>query len=107
MGNNNSDTGEAMSAEKIQKMVQQLSNALTERGLILCMDTDNNFSVQEIDPREWDGDKDDEYTAKIKAAHPMNTKDHETYRKACDMVHNRHSKHALIDLVNWLLKGQP
>lgn len=49
------------------------------------------------------GDKPDEYTAEIQAAHPMATKDYATYTKAVGMVGNRHSKYALVDLVNWLL----
>jgi hypothetical protein len=49
-------------------------------------------------------DKDDEYTARITAAHPMMTGDHKTYRVALEMIGNRHSKYALVNLVNWLLR---
>jgi hypothetical protein len=31
----------------------------------------------------------------------------DTYWTALEMVSNRHSKGALVELVNWLLKGQP
>lgn len=39
----------------------------------------------------------------IQAAHPVRSGDHETYAEARRLVGARHSKHALIDLVNWLL----
>jgi hypothetical protein len=53
------------------------------------------------------GDRSDEWSKRIAAAHPMETGDHVTYIKAMEMVGNRHSKGALVELVNWLLKGQP
>jgi len=53
------------------------------------------------------GDKDDEWSARIAAAHPLQTGDAATYGVAMEMVGNRHSKGALVELVNWLLKGQP
>lgn len=53
------------------------------------------------------GDKDDEWTARIDAAHPVLTGDSATYDLAMQMVGHRHSKGALVKLVNWLLKGQP
>lgn len=60
------------------------------------------FSIesQELD---W-GDRDDEWTDEIKAAHPLNTGSHDTYAIACEIVHNRHSKFALVALVNCLLR---
>lgn len=51
----------------------------------------------------WD-DKPDEFTAAIEKAHPVVTREHQRYALAMRMVGNRHSKGALIDLVNWLLK---
>jgi hypothetical protein len=51
------------------------------------------------------GDKDDEWTERINAAHPLKTGDNETYGIAMRMVGNRHSKGALVELVNWLLKS--
>lgn len=53
------------------------------------------------------GDKADEWSTRITAAHPMETDDHDTYMVAMQMVGNRHSKAALVELVNWLLKGKP
>lgn len=58
------------------------------------------FASEEI---SW-GDRDDEWTKEIQDAHPLNTKDHKTYAVACEMVHNRHGKFALVALVNWLLR---
>lgn len=49
------------------------------------------------------GDKDDQWSERIRAVHPMNTDDHATYLTAMEMVGNRHSKAALVELVNWLL----
>jgi hypothetical protein len=49
------------------------------------------------------GDVTDEFTEAINAAHPCETENYEDYAKAHSMVSNRHSKSALVDLVNWLL----
>lgn len=53
--------------------------------------------------REAWGDRPDEHTTAIDAAHPLVTKNHGRYARALAMVENRHSKSALVDLVNWLL----
>lgn len=53
------------------------------------------------------GDKQDQWSDRIAAAHPMETGDNDTYAIAMLMVGNRHSKAAIVELVNWLLKGQP
>jgi hypothetical protein len=50
----------------------------------------------------WEDVK-DEWSASIKAAHPMNTNTHELYAKAMKMVGHRHSKGELVALVHWLL----
>jgi transcriptional regulator GlxA family with amidase domain len=50
-----------------------------------------------------DGDKDDEWTARIDEAFPTSSGSHEEYATALRMVGNRHSKAALVALVNWLL----
>lgn len=51
---------------------------------------------------EW-GDREDEYSERIAACHPDNNGSHRTYALASRLVGNRHSKCALIDLVNFLL----
>ena len=51
---------------------------------------------------EW-GDKPDEWTESIHAAHPTRSGSHDEYGVAMQMVGNRHSKAALVLLVNWLL----
>jgi hypothetical protein len=41
--------------------------------------------------------------AQISDAHPLRTNDHKTYAEAVRLVSAKHSKYALVDLVNWLL----
>lgn len=48
-------------------------------------------------------DKPDAWSEQIAEAHPTRTGNHATYAKALEMVGNRHSKGALVELVNWLL----
>jgi hypothetical protein len=49
------------------------------------------------------GDKQDEWSRRIHDAFPTNSGSHDTYGVAMKMVGNRHSKGALVALVNWLL----
>lgn len=49
------------------------------------------------------GDQEDEHTAAIEAAHPVNTKNHAVFDRALSMVGTRHGKYELVGLVNWLL----
>jgi len=57
--------------------------------------------------KDWH-DRDDYLTPEIDKYHPLKTGDHATRQKANELVGNRHSKGALIDLVNYLLKqAQP
>jgi hypothetical protein len=52
-------------------------------------------------------DKRDRWTPMIEASHPLEvgTKDaHDAYATAMEMVGNRHSKGALVDLVCWLVQ---
>jgi hypothetical protein len=51
---------------------------------------------------EW-ADRDDEHTKAIAQAHPMITKDHDRYARALALVEKRHSKGAIVEMVNWLL----
>lgn len=51
---------------------------------------------------EWE-DVEDEWSAAIGAAHPARSDSHEEYGVAMTMVGHRHSKGALVALVNWLL----
>ncbi len=51
---------------------------------------------------DWE-DVADEWTKMIKAAHPMRSGSHDEYAMAMKMVGHRHSKRALVELVNWLL----
>ena len=54
------------------------------------------------EPDAW-GDREDEWSEAIDAAFPTRSGSHEEYAVAARMVGNRHSKGALIALVNWLL----
>jgi hypothetical protein len=58
---------------------------------------------QQAEP-EWHDEKSDQWTAEIEAAHPVNTKAHDAYGTAMQMVGNRRSKRALVNLVCWLLQ---
>jgi hypothetical protein len=51
---------------------------------------------------QWE-DTPDEWTEEIDAAFPTRSGSHEEYATALRMVGNRHSKGALVALVNWLL----
>lgn len=48
-------------------------------------------------------DREDQWSADIAEAHPTRTGTHREYGVAMEMVGNRHSKHALVELVHWLL----
>ncbi len=60
-------------------------------------------------PNQW-GDKSDQFSKRVTAAHPTVSEDddrHARYALAMEMIHSRHSKYALVDLVNWLLTKWP
>lgn len=48
-------------------------------------------------------DKRDDVSEKIDADHPLQSGDWSFYNEAVELVSNRHSKYALVDLVNHLL----
>lgn len=54
------------------------------------------------DEATWE-DRVDKWTFAVKAAHPVRSESHDEYAVAMKMVGNRHSKGALVELVNWLL----
>ena len=45
----------------------------------------------------------DEWSARVNDAHPARSGSHDEYGTAMQMISHRHSKQALVDLVNWLL----
>lgn len=51
----------------------------------------------------WDSDKPLPEDDAIRAAHPTQSKNHARYAEAMRLVGAKHSKYALVDLVNWLL----
>lgn len=57
------------------------------------------------------GDKPDQFSDRVRAAHPVMDSAaidrHARYALAMEMIHSRHSKYALVDLVNWLLTKWP
>ena len=57
-----------------------------------------------VQPTQWRDDKPDEWTPLIDASHPMNTGAHKAYATALEMVGNRRSKDALVQLVCWLIQ---
>lgn len=50
----------------------------------------------------WE-DRDDDMSAAILASHPVNSSSYDTYQQAMELVSNRRSKSALVNLVNHLL----
>ena len=48
-------------------------------------------------------DRDDHLTCAINASHPTKTGRHDIYMQAMELVGNRHSKAALVNLVHYLL----
>jgi hypothetical protein len=54
--------------------------------------------------REW-VDTPDEYSALITTTHPTVNGDYETHKLAMRLFENRHSKWALVDLINYLLQA--
>ncbi len=71
---------------------------------------DTNPLPKDFNPSNAWGDKADQFSDRVKAAHPVISKDddrHARYALAMEMIHSRHSKYALVDLVNWLLIKWP
>ena len=61
------------------------------------------------DEAPW-SDRPDQFTDRVRGAHPVMCKDedrHARYALAMEMIHSRHGKYALVDLVNWLLTKWP
>lgn len=56
-------------------------------------------------PKPSWNDKDDQWARDIADAHPVNAEAPvwDCYNRAMELVGNRHSKYALVDLTNWLL----
>jgi hypothetical protein len=72
--------------------------AIAERDTALA-------KVAELEAARWPdaGDRPIPEDAAIKAAHPLRTGRHDIYAEAMRMVGAKHSKGALVELVNWLL----
>lgn len=64
------------------------------------------MSDKTVSTNAW-GDREDKWTKRINAAHPIVSGSHGAWQLATDMVGNRHSKRALVELVNWLLTEVP
>jgi len=67
----------------------------------LVQELKDEFDQVTLEPN-WE-DREDEWTSRIAEAHPTRSGSHEDYACAMRMVGARHSKRALVDLVNWLL----
>jgi hypothetical protein len=68
-----------------------------------CAICNSNANLIRVVPKYHWEDVKDEWSPAIKAAFPTNSESHEQYATAMKMVSNRHSKWALIALINWLL----
>jgi len=58
---------------------------------------------------DW-SDKDDQFSLRVRAAHPVVSEGedrHARYALAMELIRSRHSKYAIVDLVNWLLTKWP
>jgi hypothetical protein len=53
--------------------------------------------------KAWNDDKPIPEDEEIQKAHPLRTGKHKLYEEAMRLVGAKHSKYALVDLVNWLL----
>lgn len=90
----------------IQKELNAWHTAYIEREKRLPSTADTFFAAYLLgkNVKQDDSmDKPDRWTPLIEQAHPTVTGLHMPYELALAMVSNRHSKGALIDLVNWLL----
>jgi len=67
-----------------------------------CLTRTERDAARQPHLQEW-ADRDDEWTEEIKAAHPTRSGSHAEYGTAMRMIGNRHSKSALVELVNWML----
>ena len=75
--------------------------ACSHTGRVLCRSCGAEFDLPT--GTTWE-DQDDEWTDRIKAAHPSRSGSHEDYATAMRMVGARRSKGALVELVNYLLQ---
>ena len=74
-----------------------------ERGARIATGAQENGAARMEGAVEESGDTRDQWSDSIDSAHPTLTGKHKSYEMAQEMVSNRHSKGALVDLVNWLL----
>ena len=86
-------------------MQQGIDRALAE-GRVVSRRLIGTGSMSELDllrgGRGWE-DRPTEDDAAIEKAGPWHTGEHARYGRALALVEARHSKYALVDLVNWLL----
>lgn len=85
------------------------SNDCVHCGMSLCLgDCQPARDAELVELRKalmscWADDRPTPEDAEIQAAHPARTGNHERFQRALELVSARHSKGALVDLVNWLL----
>lgn len=89
-------TGEAHRAAEEHGSVRIVDDDGKTIG-VLCIPKDT------LDDDAWTSDAPIPEDAAIAAAHPILTGRHDLYTEALRMVGAKHSKYALVDLVNWLL----
>lgn len=76
------------------------AHAATLKQIGVAMTGVAKLIAEQAEP--W-ADKPDQWQDAIAAAHPTKTGKHKSYAMAVEMVGNRRSKGALVELVNWLL----
>ena len=75
------------------------------RAEVTLADEVATLKAQLAEARAWSSEDDRGLPEEeaIRNAHPLRTGRHDIYKRAMDLVRPRHSKFALVDLVNWLL----
>lgn len=100
-------------AEAFVKTVKEHPEIASDEGAMIGWFANalmRGYDETAMTAKTW-GDKPDQFSDRVKAAHPLRAKDdadrHNRYALAMEMIHSRHSKYALVDLVNWLLTKWP
>jgi hypothetical protein len=80
----------------------ELGPHLKERGTTLGMALSKLRETMLLPLNDW-ADKDDKWTKEVEDAFPTRSGSHKEYQTAMEMIHARHSKGAIVALINWLL----
>ena len=83
--------------EAVEELESTFSREVSARDLTI-----RDLREELRQARDWE-DVRDQWSDAITAAHPTRSGSHDEYGVAMQMVGHRHSKGALVALVNWLL----